>query len=75
MFKQKSTFFFAVIFITRNTAFGMGSKDSKLLKKNERLKSHHLNAKTRCFKTQKLSSGVEIERKNEPTFLGEAICR
>ena len=35
MFKQKSIFF-AVIFITRNTAFGPGSKCSKLFKKNMR---------------------------------------
>ena len=66
MFKQKGIFY--VIFMTRNTAFRLGSKGNKLLKKNARLQSHDPNAKTRCFKTQKLSLALRLKEKTTLPF-------
>ena len=37
-------------------------------KKNARLQSHHLNAKTRCFKTQKLSLAFRSKEKTSLPF-------
>ena len=63
MFKQKSIF---LLLFSLLEILHLGWETSvvkKKKKKNARLQSHDLNAKTRCFKTQKLSLALRLKEK------------
>lgn len=67
MFKQKSIF---LLLFSLLEILHLGWEASVVYswKKNARLQSHDLNAKTRCFKTQKLSLALRLKEKTSLPF-------